>query len=243
MIIFPAIDLKNGACVRLEQGDFTTSTVYRLNPLDVAKEYENDGASWLHIIDLDGAETGQGQNLETIKSIIANTNLNIQVGGGIRSKETILQLLDAGVTRVIVGTYALQQPLELQELLRQYPNQIIVSIDSKDGFVTYNGWQNQSTKTTLEFSKELEQLGVQTIVYTDISKDGMMQGPNLNDYQLLSIQTSLNIIASGGVSSYEDLATLRQMNLYGAIIGKALYINKISLKEAIQCSQNESSLV
>ncbi|QMS84784.1 1-(5-phosphoribosyl)-5-[(5-phosphoribosylamino)methylideneamino]imidazole-4-carboxamide isomerase [Candidatus Xianfuyuplasma coldseepsis] len=240
MIIFPAIDIKNGACVRLQQGDFTTSTTYRDNPVQVAQEYERDGASWIHIIDLDGAETGNNTNILVIKDIVEQTSIKIQVGGGIRSEETIRTLLDIGVTRVIVGTFALKQPQALQRLLVDYPNQIIVSVDSKDGFVTYHGWQEQSTKTTLSFSKELEALGVQTIVYTDIAKDGMMQGPNINDYQTLQQQTSLNIIASGGVSTYDDINTLRELGLYGAIIGKALYIKQLNLKEAIRCSQNES---
>lgn len=240
MIIFPAIDIKNGACVRLQQGDFTTSTIYRTNPLSVAKEYERDGATWIHIIDLDGAETGINANINVIKDIVKNTDLNIQVGGGIRSEATIRTLLEAGVNRVIVGTFALQQPRILQQLLRDYPNQIIVSIDSRDGFVTYNGWQQQSTTTTLSFCKELEALGVETIVYTDIAKDGMMQGPNIQDYQTLLQHTNMNIIASGGVSTYDDIKILRDLNLYGAIIGKALYIKQLSLKEAISCSQNES---
>lgn len=242
MIIFPAMDLKNGTCVRLEQGDFTTATTYRTDPLLVAQEYERQGAQWLHVIDLDGAESGTMKNIDVITTIKKQTTLQIQVGGGVRTKDHILRLLEIGVDRVIVGTYALEHLSELSQLLKQYPNQIIVSIDSKDGYVTYNGWQQQSTTTTLSFAQTLESIGVTTIVYTNIEKDGMMQGPAFEDYTLLQQGTSLQIIASGGVSSIGDVQYLSSMNLYGAIIGKALYINKINLKEAIRCSQDESSL-
>jgi phosphoribosylformimino-5-aminoimidazole carboxamide ribotide isomerase len=241
MIIFPAMDLKNGECVRLIKGDFSTSVTYRSNPFEVAKEYQQAGASWLHIIDLDGAQTGFMKNLEVIATIKQNTSLQIQVGGGIRDKKRIVELLELGIDRIIVGTYALEQFKELEELLKQYPGRIIVSVDSKNGFVTYHGWQNQSTKTTLAFCQSLEQIGVDTIVYTNIEKDGMMEGPAFADYTLLKEQTSLQVIASGGVSSIQDVKQLKAMNQYGAIIGKALYIKEIDLKEAIICSQDESS--
>ncbi|MCF7924928.1 MAG: 1-(5-phosphoribosyl)-5-[(5-phosphoribosylamino)methylideneamino]imidazole-4-carboxamide isomerase [Candidatus Izimaplasma sp.] len=243
MIIFPAIDLMDGKCIRLKQGDFKQKTIYNANPVAVAKQYQDAGATWLHVIDLDGAETGKRQNEDVIKDIVRNTNLKLQVGGGIRSISRIKTLLDIGVERVILGTFAIEQLDNLQSLTKRYPNQIIVSVDAKKGVVTYKGWQEISKYTTLELCKRLVSQGIKTIVYTDILKDGMMQGPNVRDYQTLSNNTDLNIIASGGVSSYDDIQTLSQMNLYGAIIGKALYANKVTLKEAIICSQDVSSLV
>lgn len=243
MIIFPAIDLMDGKVVRLQQGDFTRRTTYQLDPVEVAKQYEQDGATWLHIVDLDGAKTGQATNLDVIQAIRTNTSLRIQVGGGIRNKESVERLLSIGVDRVIVGTLAVRQPDVLASLMKQYPKQIIVSVDSKNGFVTDTGWQGLSSIPTAEFVAKLEQIGVDTIVYTDIAKDGMMEGPAWDDYEMLSQLTSMNVIASGGVSTLADVIKLNDSNIYGAIIGKALYQNAISLQEAIRCSQDESSLV
>lgn len=241
MIIFPAIDLMNGKVVRLKQGDFNTSTIYSNDPVTIAKLYEEVGATWLHVIDLDGAKTGRSQNLSVIQQIKDQTNLKIQVGGGVRSEQAITLLLELGVDRVIVGTMAVKQPTVLKELVETYQERIIVSVDSKNGFVTYSGWQDTTLIPTLGFCLKLQQMGIKTIVYTDIAKDGMMKGPNIEDYQKLSQATSLNLIASGGVSSIDDVNTLYKMNIYGAIIGKALYLKQIDLKEAISCSQDESS--
>lgn len=240
MIVFPAIDLMNGNVVRLSQGDFQTATVFDTDPLAVAKQYEQDGATWLHVIDLDGAKTGQSQNLAAIKAICANTTLHVQVGGGIRSEADVKRLLDLGVTRVIVGTLAVKDTKLLQSLVNTYNDKVLVSVDSKNGYVTYSGWQDTSLLPTLDFCLQLEQIGVTTIVYTDIAKDGMMEGPNFDDYVMLSQSTNLNVIASGGVSTLADVETLASQSTYGAIIGKALYLNKINLKEAIRCSQDES---
>ena len=243
MIIFPAIDLMNGQVVRLKQGDFNRKTTYDNNPLKIAKSYENSGATWLHVIDLDGAKTGEQQNDDVIKTLCENTSLNIQVGGGIRSVKRIETLLNLGVARVILGTFAIKEVDVLSSLTKQYPNQIIVSIDAKDGYVTYHGWQETSALTTIDFCQQLTDAGIKTIVYTDIAKDGMMAGPNFDDYQRLSNETDLNVIASGGVSSYGDIKQLAKMDIYGAIIGKALYTNTVTVKEAIRCSQDESYLV
>lgn len=243
MILFPAIDLYNKECVRLEKGAFNTVTSFETNPLQVAQNYEKEGATWLHIIDLNGAENGQNINKDVIETIIKNTNLKIQVGGGIREKQQVIDYLNMGVSRVILGSYAIKNLKEVEDLISKNPNRIIVSVDSKKGLVTYSGWQEISTYNTLDFCKKLEAIGVKTIVYTDITKDGMMSGPNYQDYLLLQKETSLQIIASGGVSSYEDVKRLNKMNMYGAIVGKALYVKKVSVKEMLQCLQDESYLV
>lgn len=235
MIIFPAIDLMNGKVVRLKQGDFKTSQVYSEDPVKIAKSYQAAGATWLHLVDLDGAKTGRSQNLSIIKEIKDQTNLKIQVGGGIRSEQAVKVLLELGVDRVIIGTLAVKEPALLKELVDTYQNKVIVSVDSKNGFVTYSGWQDTTLIPTLGFCLKLQQIGIKTIVYTDIAKDGMMEGPNIDDYKKLSAATNLEIIASGGVSSIEDVMTLSSMNLYGAIIGKALYQKQIDLQEAISC--------
>jgi phosphoribosylformimino-5-aminoimidazole carboxamide ribotide isomerase len=239
MVVFPAIDLKNGNCVRLLKGDFNELTTYNSDPLSVAKRFEDEGATWLHVIDLDGAQTGTNKNLEVIKELCENTNLNIQVGGGVRDLEKIGLLLSYGVKRVILGTFALENIDKLRDVVMKYNDQVIVSVDSSNGFVTYHGWQTISQIETIEFCKKLEEIGIKTIVYTDISKDGMMSGPAFNDYLEISKFTNLEVIASGGVSSYDDLKRLNKMNLYGAIIGKALYINKVTVKECIECLLEE----
>jgi phosphoribosylformimino-5-aminoimidazole carboxamide ribotide isomerase len=178
-----------------------------------------------------------------IQSIVENTTLKVQVGGGIRSLESVERMLSLGVERVIAGTLAVKDAVTLEQVVKAYPGQVIVSVDSKDGFVTYSGWQDTSSIPTLAFCRKLEEIGIDTIVYTDIAKDGMMEGPNMDDYEQLKQATNLNLIASGGVSTLSDVQELSSMNLYGAIIGKALYINAIDLKEAISCSLDESSPV
>lgn len=239
MILFPAIDLYNGNCVRLEKGAFDSVKIYNESPLLVAQQYEFEGARWIHIIDLNGAETGNNMNLDVIKDISEKTNLKIQVGGGIRSLEKIEKLLNLGVTRVILGSFAVNNMEQLKELIKVYDEKIIVSVDSKDGYVRVNGWQNKTALKTIPFCKTLQEIGVKTIVYTDISKDGMMSGPNFKDYIDLSKDTTLKLIASGGVSSYSDVKELNTMKIYGAIVGKALYINEVTVKGMIQCLQEE----
>ena len=242
MILYPAIDLKDNHCVRLVQGDFKALKVYDQNPLKIAKKWLNEGAEYLHVIDLDSAETNQPINLPSIKKI-TELNVPIQVGGGIRSFERAMTLLNLGVSRIIVGTMAIEDLKLLKLLTERYPNRIIVSIDALKGIVTTHGWQSQSTKNALELAKTLQTLGIKTIVYTDIEKDGMLQGPNFEDYQSLVENTDLEIIASGGITTLDDLKKLKEIGVHGAIIGKALYEEKIDLKEALLCSQDASSLV
>jgi len=240
MMIFPAIDIKNQQCVRLKQGDFNQMKRYEVKPIEAAKAYQKKGAKWLHIIDLDGAQTGDNKNLSIIQEIARETKLKIQLGGGMRSKSKIKDSLSLGIERVIVGTFALDSFDELKDIVQIYPNRVIVSLDSKNGYITKHGWQETSSIKTMDFIKQLEDIGIKTVVVTDIAKDGMMQGPNFQQLQAINQATSMQVIASGGVSSLEDIKQLKEDGLYGAIIGKALYINQIDLKEAIQCSQDES---
>lgn len=243
MILFPAIDLKNKKAVRLIQGDFKKETVYSDDPLSVAKSFERLGATHLHMVDLNGAEDGKMMHEDIIKSILQETNLIIEIGGGIRSLERVEKLLSLGVHQVIIGSIAVENPELLEEIVHKYPSKVIVSIDAKDGYVLTRGWQETSKKKVITFAKWLEHIGIKTIVYTDVSKDGMLEGPNFDDYHLLQNETGLNIIASGGVTSIDDLKRLNRMGLYGAIIGKALYEKKMNLEEALQCLQKESSPV
>ncbi|GGI14026.1 1-(5-phosphoribosyl)-5-[(5-phosphoribosylamino)methylideneamino]imidazole-4-carboxamide isomerase [Gottfriedia solisilvae] len=242
MILFPAIDLKDGKCVRLEQGDFSKQEIYSRSPLEVALAFEKVGATVLHIVDLDGARTGERRNASIVRDIVENTNLNIQLGGGIRSLESISFWLEIGIKNVILGTIAIENMNIVKEAVERYGERIIVGVDAKNSFVATNGWEKATTQNSFEFCKKLEKLGVKSVVYTDIAKDGMLSGPNIEAYKKLSSETNLQIIASGGVSSIDDLLSLQKLNLYGAISGKALYEKKFSLKEALTCLQEESYL-
>lgn len=239
MIIFPAIDIKDNKCVRLSQGDFDKINIYSNEPFDMAVKWKSEGASFLHLVDLDGARSEEIINKKSIEKIAKNIGIPVQLGGGIRSEEKVKNLIDMGVERVIVGTIAVENKELLKKLVSKYKEKIVVSIDAKNGKVALRGWEVVSEVDSIDLCKELEKIGVKTIVYTDISKDGMLEGPNFEIYKLLSEQTSLNIIASGGISSIDDIKKLKKMNIYGAITGKALYDNKIELKEALKCSQEE----
>lgn len=234
MIIFPAIDIKDGNCVRLKQGKFEDMDVYFDNPVEVAKTWEAKGAEFIHLVDLDGAKDGKSKNFDIISEIAKTVKIPVQVGGGIRTREAVQTLLDAGVNRVILGTAAVNEKELLKSLVDEYGKQIVVSIDAKDGIVAIDGWVNLSSLNSVDFVKELEEIGVETIVYTDIAKDGMMEGPNFDIYRELMEKNKIDIIASGGVSTLEDVAKLSEMNMYGAIIGKALYIENIKLEDALE---------
>ena len=233
MIIFPAIDIKDNKCVRLLQGDFDKVNVYGNDPSLMAKKWEDKGAKFLHMVSLNGARGEGNVNDESIKKLLSTVNIPIQMGGGIRSKERVKELLDLGVNRVILGSVAIKDKELLKDLISQYKEKIVVSVDAKNGKVAAQGWEEVSDVNSLDFCKELEEMGVKTIVYTDISKDGMMIGPNFDIYEKLSKETNLDIIASGGVTSIEDVKKLKAMDLYGVIIGKSLYENKIDLKEVL----------
>lgn len=234
MKIFPAIDLYEGKAVRLLRGDYNNLTVYSENPLETAKEFEKLGATEIHTVDLEGARDGGTPNIEIVKSIVENTSLNVEVGGGIRSKETVKTYLDAGVKRVILGTAAVTDEDFLKESVALYGEKIAVGVDIKDGKVAIKGWLEKSEYGVNEFFEKLEKIGVSTVICTDVSKDGAMQGTNRALYKELSEKFNVNIIASGGVSSLDDIKALNEMNLYGAIIGKAYYTGAVKIDEALE---------
>ncbi|NLO08683.1 MAG: 1-(5-phosphoribosyl)-5-[(5-phosphoribosylamino)methylideneamino]imidazole-4-carboxamide isomerase [Clostridiales bacterium] len=234
MKLFPAIDIKNGQCVRLRQGSFRDVLVYSDLPLKVAKEWESYGASFIHVVDLDGALVGHTVNEDAIKEIVENINIPIQLGGGIRSIKDIENKLSLGINRVIIGTKAASDPGFMKEAISIFgPERIIAGIDAKDGIVAVEGWERLSSYNAVALALEMKSVGVETIVYTDIAKDGMMQGPNVHYTVEMVEETGLNIIASGGISSLKDLEILSEHNVHGAIIGKALYENKIDFRLAV----------
>ncbi|MBR4868518.1 MAG: 1-(5-phosphoribosyl)-5-[Clostridia bacterium] len=237
MNIFPAIDLVEGKAVRLFKGDYAQMTVYNENPLAVARDFEAAGAKHIHLVDLEGAKSGETPNIEVVKAIANQTNLFTEIGGGIRSMQTIETYLNAGVDRVILGTAAVTDEDFLKQAVATYGEKIAVGVDIKDGFVAIKGWTEQSAYDCHTFCKKMQDLGVKTLICTDISKDGAMQGTNRELYKELSATYDMQIVASGGVSSMDDVKALRAMDLYGAIIGKAYYIGAIDLKEAIEVAK------
>ena len=237
MNIFPAIDLVGGKAVRLFKGDYAQMTVYHEYPAAVAAEFQKAGAEFLHLVDLEGAKSGVPANLPTIRRILETTDLFVEVGGGIRNMEIAETYLQAGVDRVILGTAAVTDPDFLKEALAKYGERIAVGVDLKDGYVAIKGWTEKSNLSADEFFADMERLGVRTVICTDISKDGAMQGTNRVLYRELSQKYQVDLIASGGVSTLEDIQALREMDLYGAIIGNAYYIGAIDLKEAIEVAR------
>ena len=234
MKLFPAIDLYDGKAVRLYKGDYSQMTVYSENPIEIARDFENMGAKFIHIVDLEGARDGNTPNIEIVKQIANETSLFCEIGGGIRSIDTVKTYLDAGVDRVILGTAAVKDPDFLKDALSKYGEKIAVGVDIKDGFVAIKGWTEKSEYSCDEFCLLMQNLGVKTLICTDISKDGAMKGTNRELYKELSQKFSIDITASGGVSSIDDIKALRKLDLYGAIIGKAYYIGAIDLKEALE---------
>ena len=237
MKIFPAIDLYEGKAVRLLKGDYNQLTVYSENPIEIAKDFESQGATELHTVDLEGARDGGTPNIEIIKSFVENTSLNVEVGGGIRSMDTVKAYLDAGVARVILGTAAVTDEEFLIKAVNTYGDKIAVGADIKDGKVAIKGWVEKSEYGTFEFFEKLQKIGVSTVICTDISKDGAMQGTNRQLYKELSEKFSINIIASGGVSSLDDIEALNEMKLFGAIIGKAYYTGAIKISDALEVTK------
>lgn len=237
MIILPAIDLYDKKAVRLYKGDYNQMTVYNDNPLEVARDFEAAGAQFIHMVDLEGAKFGTTPNLEVVKSVTKETSLKVEIGGGIRDMNTIDAYIGAGVTRVILGTAAVTDDDFLKEAVQKYSDKIAVGADIKDGYIAIKGWLEKSCYTTEEFFEKMQNIGVNTVICTDISKDGAMKGTNLELYKSLSEKFEVNIIASGGVSSINDVSALKNMNIYGAIIGKAYYTGAIDLKEAIEVAR------
>ena len=237
MKLFPAIDLYDGKAVRLYKGDYNQMTVYSENPIEIARDFENCGAKYIHLVDLEGARDGTTPNIDIVKQIANETSLFCEIGGGIRSMETVDAYLNAGVDRVILGTAAVKDPEFLETAIEKYGEKIAVGVDVKDGLVAIKGWVEKSEYSGLQFCEKMQELGVKTIICTDISKDGAMKGTNRELYKELSQKFSLQITASGGVSDIEDIKALRQLDLYGAIIGKAYYIGAIDLKEALEVAK------
>ena len=234
MLIYPAIDLYQGKAVRLYKGDYSQMTVYSHDPAAIAEKFAQAGATHMHIVDLEGAKNGTTPNFETILEIKRRGGLFCEVGGGIRSMETIERYVSAGIDRVILGTAAVTQPGFLEEAAKAYGSKIAVGMDLKDGYVAIKGWTEQSGLTAWEFCERLQKIGIETIICTDISRDGAMKGTNHDLYRELMDRFSMNIIASGGVSSMEDVEKLAKAKLYGAIIGKAYYTGAIDLARAIE---------
>jgi phosphoribosylformimino-5-aminoimidazole carboxamide ribotide isomerase len=236
MQLYPAIDIKDGKCVRLQQGKFDQVTVYNDNPAAAAENWLSQGATYLHVVDLDGARLGSGYNNEAIAKITAAAGeIPVQVGGGIRTMRDIEEKLELGVSRVILGTAAINDPSFVKEAVKAFGSKIAVGVDAKNGRVAISGWEELSDKTAISLCLEMAALGVKTVIYTDISKDGMMQGPNVESTkELIEAAPMLNIIASGGVSEMADLENIEAIGAPGVIIGKALYKGTIDLKQALQ---------
>ncbi|MBQ8796352.1 MAG: 1-(5-phosphoribosyl)-5-[Clostridia bacterium] len=237
MYLFPAIDLIDGQAVRLVKGDYNRKTVYSSSPVEVAKGFKEAGAEYLHVVDLDGAKSGNTDNISVIADIIRESGLKVEVGGGIRSEEVIRKYIDAGVYRVILGTVAAENPDFCREMTAKYGEKIAVGVDIKDGFVAIKGWTELSAVTCFDFCKTLEEMGVKTVICTDISKDGLLSGTNLELYRELQGKFNIDFTASGGVSSLEDIKALMEIGVYGAILGKALYTGDVDLKEAVALTE------
>ena len=237
MLIFPAIDLYGGKAVRLYKGDYQQMTVYSDSPVSVARDFEQKGAKWVHLVDLEGAKNGTTPNIEVVSQIARETSLLCEIGGGIRSMETVERYFEAGVSRVILGTAAVTDEEFLRKAVGKYGEKIAVGVDIKDGMVAIKGWIEKSEYDAFDFCEKMQKIGVKTIICTDISKDGAMKGANHSLYRELSEKFDMQIVASGGVSSMEDVEKLAGLDIYGAIIGKAYYTGAIDLKEAIDKAQ------
>lgn len=233
MILLPAIDMYEGKAVRLTKGDYQKMTVYRDSTLDQAKEFEAAGARWLHMVDLEGAKDGTTPNFGAVAAICRETGLHVEIGGGIRSEETIARYLEAGVARVILGTQAVTDRGFLEASVSKFGDRIAVGVDIKDGAIAIRGWKETAPEPVEDFFAALCAIGVRTVICTDVSKDGMLGGTNVELYRTLSERFAIDLVASGGVSSSEDIRRLKELGLYGAILGKALYTGALDLKTAL----------
>lgn len=237
MLIYPAIDLFEGKAVRLLRGDYAQMTVYSEHPEKIALDFAAQGASRIHLVDLEGAKSGETPNFDTVLRIKKASGLFCEIGGGVRNMEVISRYLDAGIDRVILGTAAVTQPGFVAEAAAKYGEKIAVGVDVKDGYVAVKGWTEKSEEEAFAFCRRMNDIGVRTLICTDISRDGAMQGTNLNLYRELSQSLGMQIIASGGVSSMDDVRALAAMDIHGAIIGKAYYTGAIQLREALEVAQ------
>lgn len=237
MIILPAIDLVGGKCVRLYKGDYANMTVYNDDPVKQALDFQNKGAEFLHVVDLEGARDGGTPNFEMVKSIISASILKVEIGGGIRNIETVERYLNAGANRVILGTAAVSDKSLLREAVKEFKEKIAVGVDLRDGFVAIKGWLETTSVSSDDIANELQDLGVRTLICTDISRDGAMRGANRELYRHLSSSYSMDIIASGGVSTMEDIVAIKNAGAKGAIVGKAIYTGDIDLAEALEVAR------
>ncbi len=237
MQIFPAVDLYEGKAVRLFKGDYAQMTVYNDDPLAVARDFVAQGATHIHLVDLEGARTGETPNFDIVRLIKQETGLFCEVGGGVRTQEVIDRYREAGIDRIILGTAAVTEPGFVEEAVARHGEHIAVGVDIKDGMVAVKGWTEQSSLEAFDFCEKMQKIGVKTLICTDISRDGAMQGTNVELYRELSKRFSMQVVASGGVSSMDDVRRLAAMDLYGAIIGKAYYTGAVSLREAIEVAQ------
>ncbi|MDY3031752.1 MAG: 1-(5-phosphoribosyl)-5-[(5-phosphoribosylamino)methylideneamino]imidazole-4-carboxamide isomerase [Clostridia bacterium] len=234
MRIYPAIDIKDGKCVRLLQGRFSDVTVYGDDPAAMAKKWESLGGEYIHVVDLDGALKGHGVNAEIIKKICSSVSVPVQTGGGIRTMEDIKAKLDCGISRVIIGTKAVSSPEFIKKAVSEYGDKIVVGIDAKDGYVAVEGWEKCSEFKAVEFAEKMTALGVKTIVYTDISTDGTLKGPNVAAMEEMAKSVNADIIASGGIGSLEHIKSLVPTGVEGVIVGRALYTGNVDLSEAVR---------
>lgn len=237
MLIFPAIDLKDGCCVRLRKGDYATAHKVAEDPLQTALSFKEAGAEWIHMVDLDGAKNAVPKNQDIIFKVCRESGLSVEIGGGIRNMKTVASYLEGGLSRVILGSAALKAPEFVREAVKAYADKIAVGIDARGGKVATEGWLDTSSVDCVELALRMEEMGVRTLIFTDIAKDGMLSGPNLEQLQILSRAVSCNIVASGGISSLDDIKSLRELELYGAICGKALYTGALDLKQALKQAQ------
>jgi len=235
-LLFPAIDLRGGSVVRLTQGDYDRQTTYGDSPLDQARVFETAGSTWLHVVDLDGARSGEMEHLEQIRAICENTQLKVEVGGGVRSERAIDQLLGVGVERVIVGTAALRQWDWFTEIVQRdpYQHKVVLGLDAKDGMAAVAGWEQTTDTSAIDIAKRVNGWPLSAIVYTDIAVDGMLTGPNVQATADMAEATDVPIVASGGVGTLEHLRALRELNVQGAIIGKSLYENQFTIDQALE---------
>ena len=241
MLIFPAIDLRGGQVVRLTEGDYNRMTIYGNDPLAVARSFREAGAAWLHVVDLDAAKDEGQKNFPVIERLAKESGLRLEVGGGARDEASARRYLDAGVERVILGSAAVEKPELLERLASLYPGRIAAGVDARDGKVAIHGWRVVTDLDAFQFVKRLPDQGVDTVIYTDIARDGMLMGPNFAAYEALAGMPGLNIVASGGVSSENDVETLANMNLYAAIIGKAVYDGRIDVRRAIAAARRDDA--
>jgi phosphoribosylformimino-5-aminoimidazole carboxamide ribotide isomerase len=235
--IFPSIDLRNGQVVRLQQGDFARQITYDLSPVEVAQSFHRDGATIMHVVDLDGAKAGRIEQIDLLRTIASSTSLTLQAGGGVRSTDDVLRLIDAGVSRVVVGTAAFKDWKWFCDLVAKHPRQIVLAIDAKDGKVATHGWTQTSTLLAIDIAKEVDNMPLAGLLYTDVAKDGMLQGPNVAATALLAAATKVPVIASGGVGTLDHIRDLLGKQIFGVILGRSLHDGRVKLADAIQLSK------